>query len=101
MRAELKAKAPGRSGLRGARDRVLEEGHNPQTIGDGDARSSLPRGAGGHDPVGDGTGRSVLASTKASSSDDGAPSYASTSYEGGGAVPERVVIEVTVQARPV
>ena len=30
-----------------------------------------------------------------------APSVASVAYEGGGAVPERVVINITVQARPV
>jgi hypothetical protein len=47
----------------------LAQGGDAQSVGDGSARSSLPRGGGGHDQVGDGTGASALAST--SSSDTG------------------------------
>ncbi len=41
----------------------LAQGGDPQAVGSGDARSTLPRGQGGHQPVGDGTAQTALAST--------------------------------------
>ena len=44
----------------------LAQGHDPQTAGAGDAKSTLPRHAGGYEPVGDGTDQSVLPSSTTS-----------------------------------
>ena len=58
-----------------------------------------PQGGGGHQSVGDGTGRSAVASDTVSSPAE-ASTTSSVSYDGGGGALDRIRIDITVQARP-